>query len=507
MPMTDIPSVANTAELANHSGTSPPLPYWRAVTPLLVAIILALIPAPEGLAPHGWLYFSIFAGVVAGLILEPAPGAVVGLLGVTVVSVLSRWTWFAPADLEKPVFDAAGTVVKWALSGFANSTVWLIFGAFMFALGYEKTGLGRRIALLVIRALGRRTLTLGYAIVVIETLLAPFIPSNTARTGGTLFPVIRCLPPLYGSMPNDPSARRIGSYLMWTSIAASCVSSSLFLTAFAPNLLALEILKKTAKVDIGWMQWFLGFAPVGIPLLLILPLVVWLFYPPQVREGGEVIRWASDQLTDLGPLSRREVIFGLLVVLGLGLWIFGGTVVNATTVVLIILSLMLLTGVTDWQSITENRHAWNTLVWFATLIALADGLNQTGFVKWSAGLLGSHLVGVSPTVAMVLLVTVFFFSHYLFASGVAHVTAMLPVMLAVGAAVPGIPVQVLALMLVLSLGIMGIITPYGTGPSPIFFGSGYLPAKDYWRLGGIFGLLYFITFMAVAMPILLMGVS
>ena len=124
---------------------------------------------------------------------------------------------------------------------------------------------------LIIRALGRRTLTLGYAIVAIETLLAPFIPSNTARTGGTLFPVIRCLPPLYDSLPNDPSARRIGSYLMWTSISASCVASSLFLTAFAPNLLALEILKKTAKVDIGWTDWFLGFAPAGIPLLLVLP--------------------------------------------------------------------------------------------------------------------------------------------------------------------------------------------------------------------------------------------
>ena len=481
--------------------------YWRAVAPLLVALALAAMRAPEGLAPHGWLYFSIFAGVVAGLILEPAPGAVVGLIGVTFVSVLSRWTWFSPADLEKPGFDAAGAVVKWALSGFSNSTIWLIFGAFMFALGYEKTGLGRRIALVLIRVLGRRTLTLGYAIVAIETLLAPFIPSNTARTGGTLFPVIRCLPPLYGSLPNDPSARRIGSYLMWTSISASCVASSLFLTAFAPNLLALEILKKTAKVDISWTQWFLGFAPAGIPLLLVLPLVVWLFYPPQVRQGGEVIRWASDQLNELGAVSWREVMFGLLVVLGLVLWIFGGTFVNATTVVLIIICLMLVTGIVDWQSITEHRQAWNTLVWFATLIAMADGLNQTGFVKWSAGLIGSHLVGLSPIEAAVLLVTVFFFSHYLFASGVAHVTAMLPVMLAVGAAVPGLPVQVLALMLVLTLGIMGIISPYGTGPSPIFFGSGYLPAKDYWRLGGIFGFIYFMTFVAVAMPILLLGVN
>jgi L-tartrate/succinate antiporter len=481
--------------------------YWRAVAPLLVALALAAMPAPAGLAPHAWIYFSIFAGVVAGLILEPAPGAVVGLVGVTIVSVLSRWAWFSPADLEKPGFDAAGAVVKWALSGFSNSTIWLIFGAFMFSLGYEKTGLGRRIALVIIRALGRRTLTLGYAIVVIETLLAPFIPSNTARTGGTLFPVIRCLPPLYDSLPNDLSARRIGSYLMWTSISASCVASSLFLTAFAPNLLALEILKKTAKVDIGWTQWFLGFAPAGIPLLLILPLVVWLFYPPQVRQGGEVIRWASDQLNELGAVSRREVMFALLVVLGLGLWIFGGVVFNATTVVLIIICLMLVTGIVDWQSITEHRQAWNTLVWFATLIAMADGLNQTGFVKWSAGLIGSHLVGVSPIAAAVLLVTVFFFSHYLFASGTAHVTAMLPVMLGVGAAIPGLPLEVLALMLVLSLGIMGIITPYGTGPSPIFLGSGYLPAKDYWRLGGIFGLIYFVTFMAIAMPILLLGVN
>jgi len=264
----------------------------------MLAAVLALMPTPEGLAPHGWLYFCIFAGVVAGLILEPVPGAVVGLLGVTAVSVLSRWAWFTPAQLEKPAFDAAGNVVKWALSGFSNTTVWLIFGAFMFALGYEKTGLGRRIALLLIRALGRRTITLGYAIVAIETLLAPFIPSNTARTGGTLFPIIRNLPPLYGSLPNDPSARRIGSYLMWTSMAATCVTSSLFLTAFAPNLLALEVLKTTVKVEISWVQWFLSFAPAGIPLLLVLPLVVWLVYPPEIREGGEATRWASDQLLD-----------------------------------------------------------------------------------------------------------------------------------------------------------------------------------------------------------------
>lgn len=502
-------SIATTVD--NAVGNGPPAAagiswgrFARAALPLAVTLGLALLPAPDGLAAHGWYYFAIFAGVVTALILEPVPGAVVGLLGVTAVALLSRWVYFSPADLAKPGFDSGGAIIKWALSGFANTSVWLIFGAFVFALGYEKTGLGRRIALLLIRSMGRRTLTLGYAIVAVETILAPFIPSSTARTGGTIYPVIRNLPPLYDSHPNDPSARRIGSFLMWTAMAGSCVASSLFLTGFAPNLLALEVVKKTSGVEIGWVQWFLAFAPVGIPLLGLLPLLVYFLYPPEIREGSAVGRWATEQLDGMGPVSRREIVFGLLVMLGLVLWIVGGTVINATTVVLVIISAMLLTGVTDWRSITTNAQAWNTLVWFATLITLADGLNQTGFVKWGAGLAAHHLSGVSPVGVAVVLVTVFYFSHYLFASGVAHVTAMLPVTLTIGAAVPGMPVPTLALMLVLTLGIMGIVTPYGTGPSPIFFGSGYLPAKDFWRLGMVFGLLYFAAFLAVSVPYLLL---
>src|SRR5262245_7415454 len=183
----------------------------KALAPIVVAIIIALIPAPAGLPQHSWYYFAIFAGVIVGLMLEPIPGAAIGLIAVTLVTVFSRWVFYSPDALAKPGFNAANASLSWALSGFANSTVWLIFGAFMFALGYEKTGLGRRIALVLVRAMGRKTLTLGYAVMTADLVLAPFTPSNTARSGGTIFPVIRNLPPLYDSKPNDPSARRIGS--------------------------------------------------------------------------------------------------------------------------------------------------------------------------------------------------------------------------------------------------------------------------------------------------------
>jgi len=168
--------------------------------------------------------------------------------------------------------------LRWALAGFANSTVWLVVAALMFALGYEKTGLGRRIALLLVRRLGGRTLGLGYAVMLGEVALAPFTPSNVARSGGTIFPVIRNIPPLYDSHPGE-SARRIGAYVMWVALAANAVTSSMFLTALANNLLALEIVEKTTGQAITMGGWLAGFLPMGLLLIATLPGLVYRLYP------------------------------------------------------------------------------------------------------------------------------------------------------------------------------------------------------------------------------------
>ena len=477
--------------------------FWKGLAPVVAAIVIALIPAPGGLAQHTWYYFAIFAGVIVGLMLEPIPGAAIGLIAVTLVTVLCEWVFYSPEQLAKPGFNPANASLNWALSGFGNSTVWLIFGAFMFALGYEKTGLGRRIALLLVRAMGRRTLTLGYAVMAADAVIAPFTPSNTARSGGTIFPVIRNLPPLYDSKPNDPSARRIGSYIMWTAIATTCVTSSMFLTALAPNLLAAELIRKTVNVDLSWTQWFMAFAPAGVVLLLAVPLLAYLLYPPEVKQGSEVPAWAAQELQKMGPLTRREILLAVLVLIALVLWIFGDKYVNATTVALLIIGLMLVTRVVTWDDMLANKQAWNTLAWFATLIALADGLSRTGFVKWFADTMAAHMSGFPPAAAAVVLVLVYYFAHYMFASVTAHTTAMLPIMLSVGTTIPGMPMQTLALMLALTQGIMGILTPYGTGPSPVYFGSGYLPAGDYWRLGAIFGVIYLAVFLLISVPLML----
>lgn len=462
-----------------------------------VGVVLALLPVPAGLEPSAWNYFALFVAVVVGLILEPIPAAAVGLVGVVLAALLGLP--FTAKQLADPAFKLPAEAIKWVLSGFSNTTVWLIFGAFMFALGYEKTGLGKRIALLLVKLLGKRTLGLGYAVTLADLILAPFTPSNTARSGGTIFPIIRNIPGLYGSEPGETS-RKIGSYLMWTALAATCITSSMFLTSLAPNLLAVELVKKTANLEISWTQWFIGFLPVGVLLIALLPLIVYKLYPPEIKSGTEVPAWAAQELKKMSGLSRNEIIMGVLVVLALALWIFGGSFIDATLVALVVISLMVITSIVQWNDIVGNKAAWNVLVWFATLVTLAGGLSSVGFIKWFAASAAGALTGMSVTVVMILLVVLFFVVHYLFASVTAHVTAILPVFLAAGMAIPGMPVNIYALLLCFSLGIMGILTPYATGPSPVYFGSGYVSRKHFWTLGVIFGVIFLIALLVLGTP-------
>src|SRR6266481_1104825 len=259
------------AKAATLSTAKSPNPIWKAVAPVAVAVILALLPVPTGLPQHAWYFFSIFVGVIVGLVLEPLPGAAIALSGLTLVALFPRFVLFSPEQLSQPGFRAPSAALNWALSGYSNPAVWLIFGAFILALGYERTGLGERIALILVKRMGKNTLLLGYGVTLADTILAPFIPSPTARSGGIIYPIVSELALEYGSKPNDVSSRRVGSYLMWVAIATTCVTSSLFLTAGSFNLLAAGLVQKLTGVDVHWMDWFTTAGPALVLLLLLVP--------------------------------------------------------------------------------------------------------------------------------------------------------------------------------------------------------------------------------------------
>jgi L-tartrate/succinate antiporter len=287
---------------------------------------------------------------------------------------------------------------------------------------------------------------------------------------------------------------------MWVAIATTCVTSSLFLTAASFNLLAVGLVEQLTKTDLRWTDWFTTAAPAIIPLLILIPLLTYWLYPPEVKHSIEASKWAALRLEKLGRFTAGESILAGIVVVALILWVVGTAFISATMVAFVAVSLMLITRVVTWADIVADKRARTTFAWLGALIALCDGLNRVGFIKWFADGIASHMKGFSPMLAMVILLFVVFVAHYLFASVDAYTTALLPVILLTGISIPGIPVKEFALLLCIELGVMGIITPFADAASPIYANSGYLPSRDYWRLGTIFGAIFLFLFLAIAVP-------
>lgn len=457
------------------------------IVPIAVLFVLWFLPAPQGLTIEGWHFLAVFLAVIIGLVIEPIPAALVGLVGVSVVALIGLAGKTPAAN------------VKWALSGFSNSIIWLIFAAFMFAMGYQKTGLGKRISLVMIKYMGKSSLGLGYAVAFADLVLAPFMPSNTARGGGTIYPIAINIPIIFNSTP-EHEPRKMGAYITWIAMTATCVTSSMFLTALAPNLLAVDLIAKGANITIEWGAWAKIMVPLMLPLFLITPLLVYWIYPPTQKTSPEAPAWAKEELKRMGKISLKEILMASFAGLALILWIFGKELkVDATMAAISIVAAMVLTRVITWDDVIGNKPAWNIFVWFATLVALASGLNDVGVLKWIGKGTEVYLSGLTPTMLMISMIVFFFVLHYFFASLTAHTTALLPIFIVIAAKLIA-PDQLMTFMILLTstIGLMGIITPYGTGPSPIWYGAGYISQGKWWALGAIFALIF--------MSVLLLGV-
>jgi L-tartrate/succinate antiporter len=459
----------------------------RCVPPALVGATLLLLPVPAGLPPRAWHYFALFVTIIVGVTTEPIPAPAVGLAGV-VLAAMSGLVRQTPAQ-----------AITWALNGFSNNLAWLIFASMVLAAGYERTGLGRRIALWLIKYLGGSTLGLGYVVALADLAIAPFTPSNLARSAGTIYPVIRNIPGLYGSEPG-PTARRMGGYLMYTALAATCVTSSMFPTAFAANLLAVGLIAQTLGVSIAWREWVLGFLPVGLALLGLVPALLYWIYPPEIKHAPHAPPWAAAELQKMGRMSVMETMMLAGVLFVIALWVGGNRYTDATTAAMLAVVLLVARGIVSWDDVVGNRQAWSVLIWFSTLVTLAGGLVEVGFVSWLAGLIEPAFSGVGFRGELVALVASFFFLHYLFATASGHATALLPVFLTVASRMPGAPPKTWALVLAFTLGLMGILTPYATGPSPIYYSSGYIRRRHFWLYGLILGTVFLLVYMLIGIP-------
>ncbi|KAI3928622.1 hypothetical protein MKW98_024223 [Papaver atlanticum] len=472
---------------ASETAVVVPKEPWQGASlkPLLASIatgiIIWFLPVPTGVTKNAWQLLSIFLATIVGIITQPLPLGAVAIMGLG-ACVLTKTLTFAAA-----------------FSAFGDPIPWLIALAFFFARGFIKTGLGNRIAYQFVKLFGSSSLGLGYSLVFSEALLAPAIPSVSARAGGIFLPLVKSLCVACGSNVGDGTEHKLGSWLMLTCFQTSVISSAMFLTAMAANPLSATLTYNAIQQTIGWTTWAKAAIVPGLVSLIVVPALLYVIYPPSVKSSPDAPKLAQERLEKMGPMSKNEIIMAITLVLTVGLWIFGGMLgVDAVTAAILGLSILLITGVVTWKECLAEGVAWDTLTWFAALIAMAGYLNKYGLIAWFSETVVKFVggLGLSWQFSFGILVLLYFYSHYFFASGAAHIGAMFTAFLSVSSAL-GTPPLFAAMVLAFLSNLMGGLTHYGIGSAPVFYGANYVPLAKWWGYGFVISIVNIIIWLGV----------
>jgi DASS family divalent anion:Na+ symporter len=423
----------------------------------------------------------VYVAAILGIMLRPFPEAVIA------VGVMGLASFFI--DL------------KYVLNGYSNSVVWLVFSAFMISQAFVDTGLGRRIAFIMIKKFGHSALGLAYGAALTDLIISPATPSNTARTGGIVFPIYRSIAVALDSEPG-PTSRRIGAYLSVLLYQISLATTVMFITAGGPNVLSVKLAKDILKVDISWFTWAQAALVPGLIVLLIIPYLVYKIYPPELKIIHNSKEIAQKGLDEMGPISSREKILAVLFVLAIIGWATSGiTNFNATGIALAFLAISLFTKIVTWDSILSSKGAWSTLMWFGALVGLADSLANAKFFDWLASLFAKNmsLTGYDSYFVLAVLLVVSLVVRYIFASMTAFVTAFIPVLLTLGMVAQAPPLP-LALLMAYSAAFGCVLTHYGGAVGPVLFGAGYVDQATWWKIGTVVVILDIVVFIGIGLP-------
>ncbi|PWU09887.1 MAG: anion permease [Verrucomicrobia bacterium] len=444
---------------------------------LVPGVLVYCVPIP-GLNPAQRHLLAIFLATIISMVAQPVPMSVSVFLSITILAL----TRTLPANR--------------VLSGFANPTVWLVFAATLFSRAVISTGLGLRLAYFFISRFGHTALRLAYSLAAAVTVLAPVVPSDTARGGGIIYPITRSLAQVFDSEPG-PTARRLGSFLMLGAFHCGYLTSAMFLTGMSGNLITIELARKIAHVDLGWMTWFVGASVPGLLSLLFVPYVIYRVHPPELRDTKSASALAGDQLRKMGKISRNERWLTLILVAAMAGWIT--TLWHGTPIVIVALAgvcALLLTGVLTAQDLLTETKAWDVLIWFAGVLMMAEALQDSGVIGVISASVVGHIKSWPWWQALAVLVIAYVYAHYTFASMTAQITALFPSFLS-AALLAGVSPMLAVLPFAYFSNLNAGLTHYGTGSAPIFFGSGYVSQGTWWKVGFVVSLVNLVIWLGI----------
>ena len=448
----------------------------KKVFPIIAGLILWFFEPPSGLDEKGYQIFVVFISVIISLLVRAFPMA---------VSVLAGLSFSVMVGLIS---------LKEALKGYSDSTTWLVVIAFLIAGVVIDTGLGKRISLLCIHALGKSMTGLGYAICSAELILGPLVPSNTARGGGILAPIVDSMSRTLGSMPNK-SPDKAGQYLHLVGAHANLITAAMFLTGMAANPLISKMGLDVFQIEFNWYTWALGSIVPGVLGLIGLPILLKYLSPPTIKSIQPIRDKIKKDIKVLGPWTFQEITTALTLGIMLLLWstkpVHGW---GTTTVALFGLLTILVLNAISWEEMAKNHKAWDTLIWLGGLLTLATSLKDLGFISWFAEMIQQSLTEYSPIFIFLMLALIYFYSMYFFSMLTAHIVAMAGAIFIVAKGVDLNPLLIVGVFAYFS-NLCGCLTNYSTGPVIIYFGNGYLLPISWFKIGFLVSIYHIIIWL------------
>ena len=446
---------------------------------LLVGAVIWLMPVPAGLASDAWQLFAIFFAAIFAVV-SGAASILLASIVALVVAVLS-------GVLQPEV----------AYGGFSEGFILLIVVAFLVGRGVVNSGLGARIGYRLVSMFGHSSLGLAYSVIATDALIAPAFPSNTARSG-VLFPIVYSLAESNGSHPWEASRRRLGAFLMLTTMTSLGLSSALWLTAMAANPLGVALAAQQG-VTITFASWLLASSLPTLTAMVVVPWLLYKVFTPDLTSTPDAPAKAKEKLHELGPMSVKEWITLATFVGMVTGWALSSVLsLDPTAIAFCGLAVMMLSGIFTLDDMKNSGDALETLIWFAILYSLSTQLDALGFMAYVGELLGGFVQGLNPIATFVALLGVYVGIHYLFVSQTAHLLALFGVVL--GLSPPEIPIELMAMMLLLATNFFSVLTPQASSSNVIFMGSGYLEGREVYRYGGLATLVCFFIYLLIGTP-------
>ena len=447
---------------------------------IVVGAALWFAPVPAEVSVLAWHLMVVFIATVLGFILQPLPIGAVAFISIT----------FAALSGLLKVSDA--------LSGYGNPTIWLIVCAFLYSRGFIKSGLGKRIAFGIIRAIGKSALSLGYAITLSELVISPATPSATARGGGIMYPIVRSLAGALGSEPGE-SAKRIGTYLMQVGYHADAVTCTMFVTSMAGNPLCVALAAKALGVEVTWMGWASAAIVPGLISLILIPIVMMKLTKPELVSLPDAKGLAEKELQAMGPMSNSEKYLMVVFLGSLAFWATSGlTNIGATPVAMAAVCVMLVFDVINWKDVISEKGAWDAMFWMGSLMTLASALAKSGIITWVAegasGIISS--MGLGWVGSALILLVFYTYIHYCFASVTARISALYAAFIS-GTVADGAPPLLPAIVFGIFADVPISLTHYGNGCAPIYFGGNYVSQSEWWQNGFIMTTITTVIYLTI----------